>query len=224
MGGTVQLTAKDSHHLDAYVARPAGSLIAGLVVVQEIYGVNSHIRSVADAYAQDGFLVVAPALFDRVERDVQLGYGNEDRQRAIALLRKLKPESALLDIEAALAWVRGDSKIEQAGVVGYCFGGTMAWRSAAQLDPQAAVGYYAGGIGDVADLTPHCPVMLHFGRLDAHIPRSAVEKVHTAHPEVEIHWYDAGHGFNCEARESYDAAAAELARSRSLEFLKKNLR
>ena len=223
MSEVVQLTAKDGHRLDAYVSRPSDPSVAGLVVVQEIYGVNPHIQALADAYANDGFLVVAPALFDRAERKVQLGYGIEDRQKAIALLRKLKPETALLDIEAALAWLRSEGKTAQTGIVGYCFGGTMAWRSAAQLDPQAAVGYYAGGIGDIAELTPKCPVMLHFGRLDTHIPQSAVEKVHAAHPEVEIFWYDAGHGFNCEERESFDAASAELARARSLAFLQKHL-
>jgi carboxymethylenebutenolidase len=220
---TISLKAKDGHELAAYVARPAETAIAGLVVVQEIYGVNPHIRSVADGYAKDGFLVIAPALFDRIKRDVQLTYDADDQKRAMGFLRKLTPETALLDIEAALSWVREDSGKPQAGVIGYCFGGNMAWRSAALLDPQVAVGYYAGGIGDVADLEPQCPVMLHFGRKDTHIPAESVEKVHAAHPEVQIYWYDAEHAFNCEPRESFDEVSAKLARTRSLKFLMTHL-
>ncbi len=223
MSETVRLRAKDGHALGAYVARPAGAPVAGLVVVQEIFGVNSHIRSVADGYARDGFLAIAPALFDRVEPDVELSYTGEDRTRAMELMHKLTPQGALEDVAAALAWVRKDSGRAQAGVIGYCYGGNIAWRSAASLDPQAAVGYYAGGIGQVADQTPRCPVMLHFGKQDTHIPAEAVEKVHAAHPEVQIFWYDAGHAFNCDQRESYQPEAAGIARERSLEFLKKHL-
>ncbi len=223
MSETVKLRTSDGHDLGAYVARPDGEPIAGLVVVQEIFGVNSHIRSVADGYADDGFLAIAPALFDRVERDVELSYTGEDRNKAMELMRKLTPEGALEDVAAALAWVREDSGKPKAGVIGYCYGGNIAWRSAATLDPQAVVGYYAGGIGQVADQTPRCPVMLHFGKQDTHIPAEQVEKVHAAHPEVQIFWYDAGHAFNCDQRESYQPEAARIARERSVEFLKKHL-
>jgi carboxymethylenebutenolidase len=222
MGETVSLRAADGHKLSAYVARPAGEPVAGLVVVQEIFGVNPHIRSVADGYAKDGFLAVAPALFDRIQPGIELSYEGADMQTAMSLMPKLDTEKALADVAAALEFAAGTAG-KKAGVVGYCFGGTMAWLAATRLHPAAAVGYYAGRIGNYAAEAPACPVMLHFGRQDAHIPPEEVDKVRTAHPDVEIYWYDAGHGFNCDARASYNAGAARDARQRSLDFLKKHL-
>jgi carboxymethylenebutenolidase len=222
MGEYVKLKAADGHELSAYVARPLGEPVAGLVVVQEIFGVNPHIRSVADGYAKDGFLVVAPALFDRIERGVELGYDGADREMALGLMPKLDPAKALADIEAAMQFARSATG-KKIGVIGYCFGGTMAWFAAARLHPSAAVGYYGGRIGNYVGETPSAPVMLHFGKQDAHIPAVEVEKFQAAHPEVEIYWYDAGHGFNCDARGSYNGEAAREARERSLHFLKKHL-
>ncbi|MGI8771206.1 MAG: dienelactone hydrolase family protein [Acidobacteriaceae bacterium] len=222
MPETVQLKAEDGHVLDAYIARPEGQPVGGLVAIQEVFGVNEHIRAVADSYAADGFLVAAPALFDRVEKHVELSYEGADMQRAMSLAKQLKPEQAILDVSAALNYVRQQSE-KKAGVIGYCYGGLIAWLSATRLKPDAAVGYYAGRIGDFAGETPHAPVMLHFGKKDTHIPREQVEAVHAAHPEVEIFWYDAGHGFNSEPRASYDAASAKLARERSLEFLHRHV-
>ena len=222
MGENVKLRAADGHELDAYVAQPAGGAIAGLVVVQEAFGVNPHIRSVADGYAKDGFLAGAPALFDRMERGVELGYAAEDLQRGIALARQSNPADAIKDIAAALNYVRWQTG-KKVGIIGYCFGGTMAWLAATRLDPDAAVGYYGGHIAQFAAETPSAPVMLHFGKLDQHIPKQDVDKVQTAHPAVSIFWYDAGHGFNCNDRASYSADAAKLARERSLAFLKKHL-
>jgi carboxymethylenebutenolidase len=222
MSEYVTLKSADGHEPSAYVARPEGKPIAGLVVVQEIFGVNAHIRSVADGYAKDGFLAVAPALFDRIERGVQLGYDGDDLQRAMGFVPKLDPAKALLDIAAAMEFA-GNAMGKKVGVIGYCFGGTMAWLAATRLHPAAAVGYYAGHIGNYAGETPSAPVMLHFGKQDAHIPAEEVEKVHAAHPEVEIYRYDAGHGFNCDARASYNGGAAREARERSLRFLKKHL-
>ncbi len=222
MGENVKLKADDGHELDAYLARPGGEPIAGLVVLQEAFGVNRHIRSVADGFTKDGFLAVAPALFDRIERGVELGYEGEDGQRGLALARQSNPNDVLRDIAAALKYVRQQTG-KRAGVIGYCFGGTMAWLAATRLDPDAAVGYYGGRIGQFAGENPRCPVMLHFGTLDQHIPQAEVEKIQVAHPEVSIFWYEAGHGFNCNDRASYDADAAVLARQRSLEFLKNRL-
>lgn len=223
MSESVTVKAADGHALDLYVARPAGEPVAGLVVVQEIFGVNRHIRSVADGYARDGFLAVAPALFDRVETGVELTYEGEDRQKAMALLQKMDISKALQDVDAALDYVRRQSG-RKAGVIGYCYGGLLAWLSAARLHPDAAVGYYAGGIGNFAAESPKAPVQLHFGKLDTHIPAEQVAKVSTAHPQVEIHWYpDAGHGFNCELRSAYHAESAALARSRALAFLRRHL-
>jgi carboxymethylenebutenolidase len=222
MAEKVTLKAADGHELGAYVARPVGEPIAGLVVVQEIFGVNAHIRSVADGYARDGFLAVAPALFDRIERDVELGYEGADRERAMSFVPKLDAEKGLEDVAAAMEFARAESG-KKVGVIGYCWGGTLAWLAATRLSSAASVGYYGGHISRYAEETPKGPVMLHFGKLDAHIPREGVEKVHAAHPEVEIFWYDAGHGFNCDARESYSSEAARVARERSLVFLKRYL-
>jgi len=222
MNEHVKLKAEDGHELDAYVSRPAGETIAGLVVVQEIFGVNAHIRSVVDGYAKDGFLAVAPALFDRYERGVELGYEGEDALKARSFVPKLDVNAAVLDTAAALDYVRGQTG-KKCGVIGYCFGGTIAWLAATRLKADAAVGYYGGGIAMFAGEEPKAPVMLHFGKKDQHIPKDEVDKVAAAHPEVEIYWYNAGHGFNCDARASFDEGSAKLARERSLEFLNKHL-
>jgi carboxymethylenebutenolidase len=217
------LTAGDGHKLEAYVARPSGNPIAGLVVIQEIFGVNRHIRSIADSYAKDGFLAVAPALFDRIERGVELAYEGPDAQKGMAILQKLDNARALEDVDAALQYVRAQTD-KKSGVIGYCLGGLLAWLSATRLQPDAAVGYYAGRIGNFASEIPTAPVQLHFGKLDTHIPAEQVNKVHEAHPEVEIYWYEnAGHGFNCDMRASYNPEASAIARTRALAFLNKNL-
>jgi carboxymethylenebutenolidase len=223
MSENITLQAADGHKMDAYVARPAGPPIAGLVVIQEIFGVNCHIRSIADGYAKDGFLAVAPALFDRVEKGVELTYEGADAQKGMTLMQKLDIANALADVDAALTFARRETG-KKAGVIGYCFGGLLAWLSATRLHPDIAVGYYAGGIGNFAAERPGVPVQLHFGKLDTHIPAEQVEKVSAAHPDVEIHWYDgAGHGFNCDMRASYNADASAQARVRALAFLKKHL-
>jgi carboxymethylenebutenolidase len=223
MSESVVIKASDGHELDLYVARPAGEPVAGLVVIQEIFGVNRHIRAVTDSYAKNGFLAVAPALFDRVERGVELSYDGPEAQKGFALLQKMNIDQSLVDVGAALAFVREQTG-KKAGVIGYCFGGLLAWLSAARLHPDVAIGYYAGRIGNYASETPKMPVQLHFGKLDTHIPAEQVDMVHASHPEVEVHWYDnAGHGFNCDMRSSYNAEASALARSRALEFLKEHL-
>ncbi len=223
MHETVTIKAKDEHDLDAYVAHPEGEPIGGLVVVQEIFGVNQHIRSVADGWARNGFLAVAPALFDRVEKGVELGYSGADMEKAMSFMPKLDMEKSVMDTAAALAVVREQTG-KKAGVIGYCFGGTIAWLAATRLKADAAVGYYGGHIAKFLEEKPQCPVMLHFGKEDQHIPQTDVDKIEQAYPDVPVFRYDgAGHGFNCDARASYNAEAAKLARGRSLEFLKKHL-
>lgn len=222
MSEYVKLRASDGQELSAYVARPAGEPLAALVVVQEIFGVNAHIRSVTDAYAKDGFFAVAPALFDRIEKGVELGYEGADMQRAMTFVPKLDMDKALADVAAAVEYAKKATG-KKIGVIGYCFGGTLAWLAATRLKINAAVGYYGGRIGNYAAENPSCPVMLHFGKQDTHIPAADVEKVQQAHPEVEIYWYDAGHGFNCDVRSSYSPEAAKLARERSLDFLRSRL-
>ncbi len=227
MSEWVQLKAADGHELAAYVAKPEGEAIGALVVVQEIFGVNPHIRSIVDSYAKDGFVAIAPALFDRVEKGVELKYEGEDMKKAVELYQKLNPALALQDVSAAFAYVDGSGK--GTGVIGYCYGGFMSWLSATRgpsygFQPRATVGYYAGGIGSVAKEEPSCPVMLHFGADDNHIGKDQIDAVREAHPEVEIFIYEgAGHGFSCDARGSYNPTAAKLARQRSLEFLKRHI-
>jgi carboxymethylenebutenolidase len=232
MSEFVTLKAADGHELSAYVAKPEGTPIGALVLVQEIFGVNAHIRSVVDSYAKDGFLVIAPAIFDRFENGVDLTYADADRPKAFELYGKLKPETTLLDVAAAFEYVKGDHKT---GVIGYCYGGFTAWISATRgkangFEPACAVGYYAGGIGSVATETPTCPVMLHFGAADSHIGKDQIDAVLAAHPagskpEVEVFIYEgAQHAFNRDADpNAFHADAAKLARERSLAFLKANI-
>lgn len=231
MGEWVTVKASDGHELSAYVARPLGEAIGALVVVQEIYGVNKSIQAAADGYANDGFVAVAPALFDRFERNLQLGYDEQDQKKAMALYPKLKHEDALKDIGAAFRYVKETGKA--VGVLGFCYGGLMSWLSATRgttdaFEPVCTVCYYPGGIGKVAAEEPTCPVMLHFGADDAHIGKDQVEAVRRAHGEhegeVEIFVYEgAGHAFANENRPSYRADAAALARGRSLKFLKTHI-
>jgi carboxymethylenebutenolidase len=223
MSEFVTLKTEDGLEIGAYVARPAGEPIAALIVVQEIFGVNAHIRSVADGYAKDGFLAVAPAMFDRFEKGVELAYDEAGWKEAMSFVPKLNPVVSLNEITAAIEYAAKESG-KKVGIVGYCFGGTMAWLAATRLTVGAAVGYYGGYIANFATETPKSPVMLHFGSKDEHIPASVAEAVHAASPEVEIFWYDAGHAFNRDADPSaYVEDAAKLARERSLSFLKKNL-
>lgn len=221
MPQSITLSAADGHRLSAYVAAPTGSARGALVVVQEIFGVNSHIRSVADGYAADGYLAVAPALFDRVERGVELGYSQDDIQRGFALKTASANEKALLDIAAAIAHVKAVGRVV---IVGYCWGGLLSWLAACELEGLAAsVPYYGGGMPAQAALKPRCPVLAHFGEQDTHIPLPTVEAFRQAQPGVTVHLYAAGHGFNCDQRGSFDAASAALARQRTLVFLREHI-
>jgi carboxymethylenebutenolidase len=222
MSKVAKLQASDGHPLDAYVAEPDGKPWGGLVVLQEIFGVNQHIRSVADRFAQEGFFTVAPALFDRVEPHVELTDTGEGVQKGIALAQKITIEDAVKDVDAALQYAAKETG-KPAGVVGYCYGGTLAWLAATRLSPAAAVGYYGGQIPRFAQETPQTPVLLHFGKQDQHIPQADVAKVQAAHAEVEIHWYNAGHAFNNDTRASYDEKASKEAMARTLAFLNRHL-
>ncbi|MFO1117022.1 MAG: 2-amino-4-hydroxy-6-hydroxymethyldihydropteridine diphosphokinase [Beijerinckiaceae bacterium] len=222
MGEKIELTCRDGEKIGAYVARPTGAPRGGIVVLQEIFGVNHHIRAVADRFAAAGYLAVAPALFDRVERNVELGYGQDDRPRAMDLRGKTRVETTLQDIEAAIAVARQAGKV---ALVGYCWGGTLAFLGACRLSGLAAsVGYYGGGIATIASERPRIPLMLHFGEHDKHIPLSDVEKIRSAQPTVPVFVYDADHGFNCDERESYNQAAAGEASLRTMEFLAAELK
>lgn len=221
MPESITLQAADGHRFAAWVAAPAGAPRGGLVVVQEIFGLNGHIRRVAEGYAADGYLVVAPALFDRVERGVELGYDDAGIQRGRVLKEACGNERPLLDLAAAVAHAARAGRV---GMVGYCWGGLLTWLAAARLDGlAAAIPYYGGGIPEHAALAPRCPVLAHFGSRDTHIPLAGVEALRQARPEVELHVYDAGHGFNCDERASFDAEAARLARERTLAFLRRHV-
>jgi len=222
MGESVKLKSADGFELGAYVARPEGEPLGGLVVIQEIFGVNEHIRNVTDRFAKEGFFAVAPALFDRIQPNFETGYEGEDRESARAMIKLFDFDKGVADMAAAIDYAARETG-KKVGVIGYCLGGSMAWLAATRLKPAVAVGYYGGKIETYAAELPKAPVMLHFGKQDAGIPAENVEKVKAAHPEVEIYWYDAGHGFACDARASYNEAATKESMSRTLPFLKKHL-
>ncbi|MEO5700912.1 MAG: dienelactone hydrolase family protein [Casimicrobiaceae bacterium] len=221
MGQTIELTAGDGFRFSAYRAEPQDKPRGGLVVVQEIFGVNSHIRNVCDGYAADGYRVIAPALFDRAERGVELGYQGSDIARGRELKAAVAIDDALRDVAATRDALGDAGKV---GILGFCWGGYVTWMAASRLDGFAcAVPYYGGGMTDAIGERPKCPVMAHFGRKDDHIPVPAVEKLGAAHAQAQVFLYDAGHGFNCDQRGSHDAAAAKLARTRTLEFLRQHV-
>lgn len=218
----IPLQANDGHKLDAYVAHPAGKPKAGLVILQEIFGVNLHIRSVADRFTQAGFLTIAPALFDRVERHVELPPDPESARKGMAIARRLPPEQTLPDIDAAITYLRNQGT-HKVGIVGYCWGGTLAWLANTRLHPDATVSYYGGNIQNYADERPTCPAMFHFGLLDKHIPQSVVEEIRQKHPSSPVFTYEADHAFNNDLRPSYNEAAAKLALERTLAHFEKYL-
>lgn len=222
MGKVIQLTAADGFEFDAYLAEPEGEAKGQVVVIQEIFGVNPHIREVCDGYANDGYCALAPAIFDRAERGVELGYDEAGMTKGVTLARKeLDMAKTMQDVQAAIDFA---AKSGPVAMVGYCFGGLVCWLSAANLSGLSCVsGYYGGGIAGMNDLQPKVPTMLHFGDQDAHIPVSDVEQIQDAHSDVEVFLYEADHGFNCDHRASFDEAAAKLAKQRTLEFFAANM-
>ncbi|MGR4868298.1 dienelactone hydrolase family protein [Variovorax sp. LARHSF232] len=226
MGQFIDLKAKDGFVFPAYVAEPAGTPKGAVVVVQEIFGVNSHIRSVADGYAADGYLAVAPATFHRIKPGVDIGYSDEDMKAGFALktaVEALPAPGVMQDLQAAIDYAAKAGKV---GIVGYCWGGLLTWRAACGLSGlTAAVPYYGGGMTtpDEAARQPKVPVMVHFGEKDHWIPLDSVQAFAKAHPEVTVHVYPADHGFNCDQRGAYNAEAAKLARERTLTFFQQHL-
>lgn len=229
MGQFVQLMAQDGVEIPAWVAQPEGPVRGALVVAQEIFGVNAHIRAVTDRLAARGFVAIAPALFTRLERDVDLGYDAEGMARGKALkaaAEALPGEGVQQDIRAAAQWLQQSSG-ERVGMVGFCWGGLLTWRAAAQLtELSAAVCYYGGGmtVSPDIDRVPRIPVLAHFGARDAHISLDSVQAFSLVQPNVQVHVYDADHGFNCDQRGSYDHISAVQAKDRTLAFFDQHLR
>jgi len=220
MSDYTRLMARDGHQFQAWLAPPQGPVRGAVVVLQEIFGVNAHIRAVADSFAAEGYLAIAPCLFDRVERDLQLGYTPDDITRGRGTMLQLKQEQVTLDVAASLAVVKHAGR---AAAIGYCWGGTQAWLAAAQQPVAAAVAYYGTGIAANLSVTLQAPVQCHFGTQDKSIPPEAIERIRAASPQVDYHLYDADHGFSCDHRGSFDAASAALARTRTLAFLAEHL-
>ena len=221
MGETNRLSADDGHTFNAYVAQAPGTPRGAIIVVQEIFGVNHHIKAVTDGFAADGYLAIAPALFDRFARNVDMGYTPETTQQGRAIKVKITPEMMMTDLAATRDHVARAGKV---GIVGYCWGGFVAWLASAQLDGIAcAVPYYGGGMLEHQDIQPRVPVMAHFGERDAIIPVVGVKQLAAKHPNQKIFMYAADHGFNCDQRGSYHAESAKLARERTLEFFRKHV-
>jgi carboxymethylenebutenolidase len=226
MGKMIELTAADGHKLAAYRADPVGTSAGkprgAIVVIQEIFGVNSHIKSVADGYAKDGYLAIAPAMFDRLQRGYDTGYSQPEIQAGIAMMQKLDWKATMLDVDAGVAEAKKAGKV---GIVGYCWGGTVSWRAAAATKGLAcSVPYYGGGMPNFKDEKPKVPTMCNFGELDQSPTPAQAKELLGKHPEVQGHFYaGAGHGFNCDQRGSYNAEASKLARERTLAFFRKHI-
>jgi carboxymethylenebutenolidase len=217
---TIKLTAEDGFTLSAYRADPAGTPKGGVVVIQEIFGVNGHIRAEVDKFAGHGYAAIAPAVFERVRAGVELAYDEAGLEEGRGIVGELGVDTPLLDIKAAAAALEGVGRI---GVVGYCWGGTIAWLTATRL-ALPSVSYYGGRTVGFLDETPQAPLLMHFGETDHAIPLSDVETIKARYPDIPIHIYaGAGHGFNCDQRASYNPEAAATALTRTLEFLTANV-
>ena len=222
MGQHITLTASDGFQLGGYRADPTTAPKAALVVIQEIFGVNHHIRNVCDRFAAEGYVAVAPAIFDRIERNFQSGYSPDEITVARKFVASPDWPAMLRDVQAAIDVVKDVGPV---GIVGFCLGGSVAYAAATKLNGlRAAVGYYGGAIVRFADDKPAVPTMLHFGEKDAGIPLSDVDTVRAKRPDVEIHIYaGAQHGFSCDERASFDKASADIAWQRTLAFFAKHL-
>jgi carboxymethylenebutenolidase len=217
-----RVKARDGHELDAYLARPAGSIRGGLVVAQEMYGVNSYLRSVCDFYAAQGYLAIAPALYDRQQPGLVFAYDKDDHDRAQRTYTSWDLEAALDDLDAGRNAVAEAGKI---GLVGFCWGGSLAWLAACRRSYACAVAYYGGMMPDFANERPRCPVIAHIGDRDHTLPPARIDRFRAAQPSVPVHIYPgAQHGFDNENRVSrHDPAACRLARERTLEFLARHV-
>jgi carboxymethylenebutenolidase len=223
LGKQFTLTTSDKHSLGAYRADPQGTPKGGLVVIQEIFGVNHHIRAVCDRLAALGYAAVAPAVFDRFVRDFESGYTPDEIAHARSYLGNLNWDNMVADMAAAAADLKGVGPV---GAIGFCMGGTASFLAACRVPGMsAAVSFYGGMIAKFADEKPKCPMQMHFGEKDQGIPLTTVEEIKKKRPEAEVYIYPgAAHGFYCDERASYNKAAADLAWSRTTEFLAKHMK
>lgn len=226
MGETVALTAEDGYRLGAYRAESAKSTGRGVVVLQEFYGLNAHIEEVCNRFAAEGYTAISPALYHRIDESPPLGptipYGDDSVPLGREMRARVGWANSVMDTRAAVAALSDCSGV---AVVGYCWGGTLAWLAASRIPIGCAVGYYGGQIDQFLDDRPQCPLMLHFGAADKYIARDRVERIRSTVPDVPVHLYDeAGHGFNCDHSDEYRPAAARLAHARTLEFFARNLK
>lgn len=217
----LDITASDGKTIKMYIAIPDGKVKGAIVVLQEIFGVNAHIRSVCERYAAEGYVAAAPAIFDRQSPGYERGYTPEDVQAGIAMMQSFDRDAVMLDIGAAVEAVKQYGKV---GVVGYCLGGSLAYRAAISRDDLAAAScYYGGMVSDMADIAPKCPTIVHFGETDQSIPLEKAEIVKQKRPEVPVYIYPAGHGFSCDARSAYEPVSAKLAWERTLKLFADNV-
>ena len=220
MNEIIEITAKDNHQFSAYISQPLGKPKAGIVIIQEIFGVNTHIKEVTDLYASKGYLCIAPSLFDRIEKNITLSYDENGISKG-RNLKELCDKDALKDIEASISVVSSAGKV---AVIGYCWGGSLSWRIGCQNSNLAAsICYYGGDIPKLKDLEPKCKVLTHFGELDKGIPINDVKIFEETRPEVLTYTYPADHGFNCNHRSQYNKTCANIAFERTLKFLEQNL-
>jgi carboxymethylenebutenolidase len=223
LGKQFTLTASDSFKLGAYRADPAGTPKGGMVVIQEIFGVNQHIRAVCDRLASEGYVAVAPALFDRQIKDYQSGYTPPEIEKSRTFVAKPDWDAMMRDTDAAIKEIKGVGPV---GIIGFCMGGTIAFLAATRLSGlSASVAYYGGRIVAFADEKPKCPVQMHFGEKDASIPMTDVETIKQKRPDTEIYVYnEAGHGFHCDERGSFHKPSCDLAWQRTSAFFAKHMK
>jgi carboxymethylenebutenolidase len=221
MGELIQLRSK-AGEIGGYLATPKGAPKGGVVVIQEIFGVNHHIKAVTDKFAADGYIALAPCFFDHIRKDIELGYTPDTIAEGRKYVTELGLDKPVQDVEAAIEELkrRGASKV---AVTGFCWGGTITWLAATRLKPDAVSGYYGGGIHGARNENPTVATMLHFGDKDMHIPMAHVNELRKLHPDVLIYDYPADHGFHCDERGSYDATASRQAMARTLEFFGKHV-
>ncbi|HVX98414.1 MAG TPA: dienelactone hydrolase family protein [Pseudorhodoplanes sp.] len=222
MGGQISLKASDGHRLGGYRADPEVTPKGGVVVIQEIFGVNRSIRAACDRLARHGYSAVAPALFDRSEPGFESGYSPQEVAKARSFIARPDWDAMLRDANAAKEALAPSGPV---GIIGFCLGGTIAYLAATRLSGlSAAVGYYGGQIVRFVEEPERCPVQLHFGEKDEHIPQSDVGVVRARHPKIEIYTYPAEHAFANEDRPSYHEPSARLAWERTLKFLDAHMR